>query len=112
MQTRLRFQLILSGNRSTKDANVRIWVDADEDGNMENSEQIGGVVSSGKSWRGSTEISRADAKGVPFLVRFHASPGTRWRLRVQSDRPRRHVVYEQSDRTQRAEERIIGWCGD
>jgi len=107
--TRLDFEFTLTGHRGEA-PRVRIWVDANRDGQMDAEEQVRPLQRERTTWRGSYMLPGGTSREIGFRVIVSANPGTRWRLRVFSDRPRRHMVHQQVDRMQRAEERIIGWC--
>ena len=107
--TRLDFELTLSGCRNDAPA-ARVWVDANRDGQMDAEEEIRPLQRERLTWRGTYQLPGDTSRQIGFRVLVEASVGCRWRLRVWSDRPRRHMVYEQVDRMQRATERVIGWC--
>jgi len=110
MAAHLDFEFRLSRVGRDKQPTVRIWVDEDSDGRMDHNEEVSPMRQDGMMWRGRKAIQRDSAEGIAFLVRFHATPGARWRLRVWSDAPDRHLVYEETDSTAEEAGRIIGWC--
>ena len=107
--TRLDFELTLSGCRN-ETPSARIWVDANRDGQMDAEEEIHPLARERTVWRGTYQLPGNTSEEIAFRAVVEANAGCRWRLRVWSDKPRRHLVYEQVDRLQRAKERIIGWC--
>ena len=107
--TRLDFELTLSGCKKEAPT-ARIWVDANRDGQMDAEEEIRPLQKERLTWRGTYQLPGETSRQIGFRVVMEGSVGCRWRLRVWSDQPRRHMVYEQVDRMQRASERVIGWC--
>ncbi len=108
--THVDFEFRLSRQARDQPAKVQIWVDEDHDGNMAHNELVNPLRQDGMVWRGRKAIGAESAEGVAFLVRYNASEGARWRLRVWSDQPDRHLVYEESDTVTDSAGRVIGWC--
>ena len=110
MATHLDFEFRLSRVGRTQQPTVRIWVDEDSDGRMDHNEEVTPLRQDAMMWRGRKGVASESAEGIAFLVRFRAAPGARWRLRVWSDTPDRHLVYEDADTVAEESGRIIGWC--
>ncbi|GEM_PF-2349326 len=108
--TRLDFEFQLRGHTGKSAPSARIWVDVNADGEMQYDEEITDLETKPGTWRGTRHLDVESAEGVGFLVKFEASSGARWRLRVWSSLPRRHLVFEQKDRLHEDNGRVIGWC--
>ena len=112
MPVNLDFEFRLSRVPRDHAPTVRIWVDEDHDGRMDHHEEVSDLRQEGLLWRGRKAVQADQAGGIPFLVRYEASQGARWRLRVWADVPHRHLVYEESDTATDQAGRVIGWCAD
>lgn len=110
MPVHLDFEFRLSRVARDHTPAVQIWVDEDRDGKMDHSEAVTDLRQDGLLWRGRKAIRAEQAEGIPFLLRYHVTPGARWRLRVWADTPHRHLVFEESDTATDQAGRIIGWC--
>lgn len=110
MAIALDFELRLSRQDDTR-PDVRIWVDADGNQQMDHGEEIRPLRQDGLVFRGSRSLALPTVEGVGFLVRLQVRPGTRFRLRVWShDGESRALVYEEQDTAPDGSHRIIGWC--
>lgn len=111
MTIALDFELRLSRQGEGTAPDVRIWVDADGNQQMDHGEEIRPLRRDGLVWRGTRALALPSISGVGFLVRLQVSPGARYRLRVWSnDGESRELVFEEQDATPDGSHRIIGWC--
>ncbi|MEY3011285.1 MAG: hypothetical protein RIT45_20 [Pseudomonadota bacterium] len=110
MSIALDFEVRLSRQDDTA-ADVRIWVDADGNQQMDHGEEIRPLRRDGLVYRGSRTLELPSITGVGFLIRMQVRAGTRFRVRVWSnDGTSRELVYEEQDSSADGSHRIIGWC--
>jgi hypothetical protein len=111
MSITLDFEVRLSRQRGEGGADVRIWVDADGNQQLDNGEEVRPIRRDGLVFRGGRSLDLADIEGVGFLARLQVSPGTRYLLRAYcNDGERRRLVFEEQDVAATSSHRVIGWC--